>query len=197
METARLRRIPRRRRLSPPRFCFSMIGSTRSRTRSALARADLSRRRWRSNSPARCRLHATDGASQERKRRGRRSSAVRHGSRRRFLAGPIDVGARSSPIGLFVPARDCEPPRPSPILLHRRSKSSHSSGAVSSSGFDHSQSNGAHVPQVVGAQAAIGRSRRIGSVRRCHADFGRGPLGALRSASLHCARPAARIPETA
>ena len=56
---------------------------------------------------------------------------------------------------------------------------------------------GARPPQVIRSQGAIGCSRQTGSVREGYADLGRRPLAALRSATLHFARPAACIPRTA
>jgi hypothetical protein len=44
---------------------------------------------------------------------------------------------------------------------------------------------------------AIGSSRRTGPVREGHAGLGRRPLAALRSATLHLARPAACLRKTA
>src|SRR5208337_3825495 len=56
---------------------------------------------------------------------------------------------------------------------------------------------GARPPQVIKSQGAIGCSRQTGSVWEGYADLGRRPLAALRSATLHCAQPAACFPRTA
>ena len=56
---------------------------------------------------------------------------------------------------------------------------------------------GTRPPQVIGSQGAIGCSRRIGSVWEEYAALDRRPRVTLRSATLHFARPAACIPETA
>jgi hypothetical protein len=55
---------------------------------------------------------------------------------------------------------------------------------------------GTRPPQVVGPQGAVGRSRRIGSVREVYA-LARRPQVTLRFAPLHFARPAACLPRTA
>lgn len=71
-------------------------------------------------------------------------------------------------------------------------KARHGAGADSPRGIDYGQSGKARVPpQVIESQGAIGCSRQTGSVWEGYADLGRRPLAALRSATLHCARPAA------
>jgi hypothetical protein len=45
-------------------------------------------------------------------------------------------------------------------------------------------------PQVIASLGALGRSRRIGSVLENYASPGRRPPVTLRSATLHCSRPA-------
>ena len=56
---------------------------------------------------------------------------------------------------------------------------------------------GARPPQVIASHGAIGCSRQTGSVWEGYADLGRRPLPALRSATLHFARPAACLLITA
>jgi hypothetical protein len=97
----------------------------------------------------------------------------------------VTAAAQGGVLGLAC--RISEPPQPPPIPVLALGKRG--------TGPARTPHGASITASLAGRTSNFGdrRSRQTGSVREGYADFGRRPQAALRSATLHCARLAARL----